>query len=416
MGIMTRFKNAWNVFLNKDPTMQRSMTIGPSHYYRPDRVQLSRGADKTIVSTVLNRIALDAASIDIKHIRVDENDRYMETIKSNLNECLTTEANIDQQSRAFFQDVYLSMFDEGHVVIVPTDTDVDIENNNAFDVLTMRTGKVKEWYPQHVKVNLYNERTGEREDVVVPKKSVAIIENPFYVVMNEYNSTMQRLVRKLALLDAVDDTNYSGKLDLIIQLPYTIKSEMKRQQAEERRKEITDQLASSQYGIAYIDGTEHITQLNRAVENNLLSQIEFLTNELFARLGLTIEILNGTASPEVMANYYNRSIEPVLEVVVKEMRRKFLTKTARTQGQTVAYFKDPFKLIPVTSIADIADKFTRNAILTSNEVRQIVGMKPSSDPDADALRNKNLNISKNEAVEEKAVDKEHMEENQNGKV
>lgn len=393
MKLTNRIQHAWNAFLNRDPTDYYKDINGPSYSYRPDRVRFSRGNERSIVTSVYNRIALDAAAIDILHVRVDDNDRFSEIIDSNLNRCLTKSANMDQTGRAFIQDVVMSMLDEGCVAIIPTDTSFNPDITNSYDILTMRTGKILEWYPEHIRVRVYNEKTGNKEDITVPKKTAAIIENPLYAVINEPNSTMQRLIRKLNLLDAIDEQSGSGKLDLIIQLPYVIKSEARRQQAEQRRKDIEMQLAGSKYGIAYTDGTERITQLNRPVENNLMKQIEFLTNMLYSQLGLTQTVLDGSANEEVMLNYYSRTIEPILSAIVDEIERKFLTRTAISQKQSIRYFRDPFRLVPVNQIAEIADKFTRNEIMTSNEIRQIVGMKPSSDPAADELRNKNLSQS-----------------------
>ena len=390
MSFGSRLKQAWNAFFNKDPT-DYFKDIGASYYYRPDRPRLTRGNEKSIVTAVYNRIALDVSAMVIMHTRLDDNDRYLETIESGLNNCLTLEANLDQTGDAFKQDIVMSMLDEGCVAIVPVDTTMNPNITNSYDILTMRTGKILEWHPQHVKVRVYNERTGEKEDILVAKKTVAIIENPLYAVINEPNSTMQRLIRKLSLLDVVDEQSSAGKLDLIIQLPYIIKTDARRKQAENRRQDIERQLAGSKYGIAYTDGTERITQLNRPVENNLMSQIEYLTNLLFSQLGITQGILDGTADEKTMLNYYNRTIEPILSAIVDEMKRKFLTKTARSQRQSVSFFRDPFKLVPVSEMSEIADKFTRNEIMSSNEIRQIIGMKPSSDPKADELRNKNLN-------------------------
>lgn len=394
-SVRSRFKKAWNVFMNKDPSRANQNT-GIGYSYRPDRPRFTRGNERSIVTSVYNRIALDVASIAIRHVRLDDNDRYTEDIDSPLNNCLTLEANIDQTSRAFMQDVVMSMFDEGCVAVVPVDTDVDPNDTESYKIFTMRTGQILEWKPNHIRVRLYNDQTGRKEEVVIPKSAAAIIENPLYAVINEPNSTMQRLIRKLNLLDAVDEQSSSGKLDLIIQLPYVIKTEARRQQAENRRKDIENQLAGSKYGIAYTDGTERITQLNRSVENNLLKQIEYLTNMLFSQLGLTTAILDGSADEKTMLNYTNRTIEPIISAIVDEMKRKFLTKTARSQKQSIMFFRDPFKLVPVNDLAEIADKFTRNEILSSNEIRQIVGMKPSKDPRADELRNKNLNESKEE--------------------
>ena len=390
----SRLKHAWNAFTNKDPTESyRDLGTVNSYYYRPDRPRFTRGNEKSIVTSVYNRIALDAASIDIMHVRLDENKRFVSEIDSGLNSCLTVEANIDQTGRAFIQDIVMSMMDEGCVAIVPIDTTVDPKVSSSYEINTMRTGKIIEWYPQHVKVRLYNDQTGNKEEIIVPKNTTAIIENPLYAIVNEPNSTMQRLIRKLNLLDVIDEQSGSGKLDLIIQLPYVIKSEARREQAERRRKDIEDQLSGSKYGIAYTDGTEHITQLNRSVENNLLKQIEYLTSMLYSQLGLTQSVLDGSADEKTMLNYNNRTIEPIVSAITDEMKRKFLTKTARSQMQSIEYFSDPFRLVPVDNIAEIADKFTRNEIMTSNEIRQIIGMKPSDDPKADELRNKNLSQS-----------------------
>lgn len=399
VSIRSRFKHAWNVFMNKDPSRE-SRDYGMSSYYRPDRPRFTRGNEQSIVTSVYNRIALDVSSVSIRHVRLDENGRYLEDIDSGLNNCLSLEANVDQTGRAFIQDVVMSMFDEGCVALVPVDTDTDPEDTDSYKILSMRTGKIVEWKPQHVRVRLYNDQTGRKEEVLLRKDKVAIIENPLYAVINEPNSTMQRLIRKLNLLDVVDEQSSSGKLDLIIQLPYVIKTEARRQQAENRRKDIENQLAGSKYGIAYTDGTERITQLNRSVENNLLKQIEYLTNMVYSQLGITTTILDGTADEKTMLNYNNRTIEPILSAIVDEIKRKFLTKTARSQLQSVMFFRDPFRLVPVNDLAEIADKFTRNEIMTSNEIRQVVGMKPSDDPRADELRNKNLNESK----EDEAID------------
>ena len=393
MAFLDRVKRSWNAFTkNRDPTTSNYQyrDVGMGYVYRPDRVRFTRGNERSIVTSVYNRIAMDVAAIAIKHCRVDENGRYKEDMKSGLNDCLTIEANIDQTGRSFIQDVVMSMFDEGAVAIVPVDTSYDPTVSNSYDILSMRTGKIVEWYPRHVKVKVYNDRTGKKEDIILPKKSVAIIENPLYAVINEPNSTMQRLVRKLNILDAIDEQSGSGKLDLIIQLPYVIKSEARQQQAEKRRKDIEDQLKGP-YGIAYTDGTEKITQLNRPVENNLMKQIEYLLNQLYSQIGMTPSVLDGTADEKAMLNYNNRTIEPIVSAIVDAMKRSFLSKTARTQGQTIMFFREPFKLVPVANLADIADKFTRNEIMTSNEFRQIIGMKPSDDPKADELRNSNLN-------------------------
>ena len=403
----TRLKHAWNAFINnKDQTINYGV-LGSSYYYRPDRQRFTGGNERTIVTSVYNRIALDVSAVEIKHVRIDENDRYKETINSGINSCFNTEANIDQTGRAFIQDIVMSMLDEGCVAIVPLDTTTSPVNSNTYDILSMRTGKILQWYPNHVQVRVYNEKTGNKEDIILPKSSVGIIENPLYAVINEPNSTMQRLIRKLSLLDAVDEQSGSGKLDLIIQLPYTIKTEARRKQAEMRRKEIEMQLTGSKYGIAYTDGTEHITQLNRPIENNLMKQIEYLTSMLYSQLGITQSILDGTADEKTMLNYYSRTIEPIISAIVDEMKRKFLTKTARSQGQSFLFFRDPFKLVPINDIANVADTFTRNEILSSNEIRQLIGIKPSSDPKADMLRNSNLNQADQEIVQEEETPSEH---------
>lgn len=409
MALTDRLQHAWNAFLNKDPTFRHDH-YGSMSYYRPDRVRLNMGRERSMVVSVYNRIALDTAAIDIFHARLDEDGRFTEEIKSGLNECLTLDANIDQTGRAFIQDVVMSMMDEGVVAIVPVDTSINPKISGSFDVLSMRTGKIKVWHPNHVEVEIYNEKTGRKEDVLLPKKAVAIIENPLYAVMNEPNSTLQRLIRKLNLLDVIDEQSGSGKLDLIIQLPYIIKTPARKEQAEQRRKDIEMQLAGSKYGIAYTDGTEKITQLNRPVENNLMKQIEYLTNMLYGQLGLTPEIMNGSADEKTMLNYYNRTIEPIISAIVDEMKRKFLTKTARTQGQTIVYFRDPFKLVPVSELAEISDKLTRNEIASSNEIRQLMGWKPSDDPDADELRNKNLNKSENEMQPQPKIQNEKVKD------
>ena len=392
----SRLKSAWNAFFSRDPTEPLEMpyeNISVSSYYRPDRFHYSRGNERSIVTAIYNRIALDVSAINIKHVRLDENGRYLKDIDSSLNECLTLQANMDQTSRAFFQDVVASMVDEGCVAIVPTDTDKD-PFQGSFDILTMRTGKIKQWFPYTVQVEVYNERIGQKQDIVMPKEDICIIENPLYSVMNEPNSTLQRLIRKLSLLDMVDERNNSGKLDLIFQLPYSIRSKLKRDQADQRRQDIENQLVGSKYGIAYIDATEHVTQLNRPAENNLMSQVEYLTSMLYSQLGITQEILNGTADEHAMLNYNNRTIEPIISAITDEMKRKFLTPTARSQKQSIMFFTDPFRLVPVSNIAEIADKFTRNEIMTSNEIRQVIGMVPSKDPEADELRNKNLSKPK----------------------
>lgn len=390
MGFSDRLYHAWNAFLNKDPTSYYR-NVGAGYSYRPDRPRLSQGNERSIVTSIFNRIALDVASLTFQHVRLDNEGRFLEVIDSGLNECLTVEANVDQSARAFIQDVVLSMLDEGCVAIVPIDTTIDPTKSGAFDIDSMRVAEILEWYPRHIRVRVYNDQTGYKEDKIVPKSMAAIIENPLYAVVNERNSTMQRLIRKLNLLDVIDEQSGSGKLDLIIQLPYTIKTDARRQQAEQRRKDIEQQLSGSKYGIAYTDGTEHITQLNRAVENNLMSQIEYLTSMVYAQLGMTTGVLDGSANESTMTNYYTRTVEVIASVIVDEMIRTFLTKTARSQKQSIMFFRDPFRLIPMSEFAEIADKLTRNEIATSNEVRQEIGWKPSKDPTADELRNKNLN-------------------------
>ena len=387
-NLSSRIKQAWNAFRNRDPTMFYNEP-GMSYTHRPDRVRLSRGNERTIATSVFNKIAIDVAAVDIRHCRVDDNGRYVEDLKTDLNECLTLEANIDQSHRTFKQEAVMSMFDEGVIALVPIETKGDPILSNSFDIKSMRTGKIVEWFPRSVKVEVYNDITGKRETIIMPKRSVAIVENPLYPVVNEPNSTLKRLIRKLALLDAIDEATASGKLDLIIQLPYAVKGELKQQQADKRRNDIVDQLKGP-YGIAYIDGTEKITQLNRPIENNLIKQIEYLTNTFYSQIGITPAIMDGTADEKTMLNYNNRTIEPIVSAFVDAMKRSFLSKTARTQGQTIMAFRDPFKLVPVGSIAEIADKFTRNEVLTSNEVRQILGFRPSSDPKADELRNSNM--------------------------
>lgn len=423
MGIGSRLKHAWNAFAgNRDPTYYYH-DLGASYSARPDRVRFTRGNERTIATAIYNRIALDVSSISIRHVKLDDEDRFKEYIKSGLDNCLTVEANIDQTGRAFIHDAVLSLLDEGCIAIVPVETDIDPRNSGSFTISSMRVGKITQWMPEHVKINLYNDKTGNREDVILPKKMVAIVENPLYSVINEKNSIMQRLVRKLGLLDAIDEQSGSGKLDLIIQLPYIIKTDARRQQAESRRKDIEAQLAGSKYGIAYTDGTERITQLNRPVENNLMKQIEYLTSMLYSQLGITQSIMDGTADEKTMLNYNTRTIEPIISAIVDEMKRKFLTKTARSQKQTIMFFSDPFKLVPVEKLADIADKFTRNEILSSNELRQIVGRKPSTDPKADQLINSNLNHPEEKAeneeapIDESVLDPKILEEgveNQNG--
>lgn len=388
MSFGSRLKHAWNAFTGNIQINYRD--LGMSYPYRADRPRMSRGNERSIVTSVYNRIALDVAALNVQHVRLDENGRFLSVIDDGLNNCLTLEANVDQTARSFIQDVVISMFDEGSVAIVPVDTTTDPNVSGSYDIQSLRVGQILDWYPQYIRTRVYNEQTGRKEDIVVPKSAVAIIENPLYAVINEPNSTMQRLIRKLNLLDVIDEQSGSGKLDLIIQLPYVIKTEARRQQAENRRKDIENQLSGSKYGIAYTDGTEHITQLNRSVNNNLMSQIEYLTSMLYSQLGITQSILDGTADEKTMLNYNNRTIEPIISAIVDEMKRKFLTKTARSQRQSISFFRDPFKLVPVNEIAEIADKFTRNEIMTSNEIRQVVGMKPSDDPRADELRNKNL--------------------------
>lgn len=385
--IGVRIRSAWNAFLSREPTSYKD--VGPSYSYRSDKPRIYTGREKSIANSIVNRIAVDCAQVDIRHVKLDENDRYIGDVESTLNERLGLSANIDQTGRAFIQDAVQSMFDEGHVVLLPVDTDRN-PDDGSFKIDSIRVGRVTQWYPSHVRVEAYNEISGRREEVVVSKNSVCIIENPLYSIMNEPNSTMQRLIRKLALLDSIDEQTGSGKIDLIIQLPYSIRSEAKKKEAEKRREAVETQLTGSKYGIAYVDGTEKITQLNRPLENNLLTQIEYLTNQVFAQLGITEEILNGSADEQTMLNYYSRTIEPILTAIVEEIKRKFLTQTARTQRQTIMFFRDPFKLIPVAQVAELADKMTRNEIMSSNEIRQVIGMRPSSDPAADELRNKNL--------------------------
>ena len=411
LNIGSRLKRAWNAFTNRDPTGGYK-SVGPGYSLSPSRPRLSRGNEKSIVNAVLTRIAMDAAAIDIKHCRLDKNGRYLEEVDSPLNDCFNLSANIDQTGRAFKLDVYLSLLDEGCIALIPIDTTDNPDDTHSYDINSMRTGKILDWYPRHVRVLAYNDRTGEKEELVMPKSQVAIIENPAYSVMNEPNSTMQRLKKKLSLLDATDEQSASGKLDLIIQLPYAVKGELRRQQAEERRKDIEDQLMNGKYGIAWTDGTEKITQLNRSVENNLMKQIEYLTNLFYSQLGVTQSVMDGTADEKTMLNYNNRTIEPLVAAVVDEVKRKFLTKTARTKGQSISYFTDPFKLVPVDNIAEIADKFTRNEIMTSNEIRQIIGMKPSDDPKADRLINSN--ISQPNQEEELMVDDAEKEERSKG--
>ena len=414
LNLSTRLAHAWNAFTSRDPTQY--IITGPGYSSRPDRPRLSRGNEKSIATSIFNRIALDVSSVSIKHCRLDKNGRYVEDIDSGLNNCLTLEANKDQTGRAFIQDAVLSMLDEGCVALVPVETTIDPKNSNSYQIDSMRTGKITEWYPDMVRVRLYNDQTGEKEEILLPKSQVAIIENPLYAVVNEYNSTMQRLIRKLSLLDVTDEQTASGKLDLIIQLPYVIKTETRREQVERRRKDIIEQLAGSQYGIAYTDGTEKITQLNRSLENNLLKQVEYLTNMVYSQLGITQSVLDGTADEKTMLNYTNRTVEPIISAIVDELKRKFLTKTARSQLQSIVYFRDPFRLVPVNDIAEIADKFTRNEIMTSNEIRQIVGMQPSKDPKADELVNSNISQAKQDIPQTSNATEvnEEGEDSQNG--
>ena len=394
MGFINRLKHGWNAFMNKDPTTYKyGSGLGAASYDNPSRPRLTMGNERSIITTIYNKISTDAAAIDMEHVMLDKDKRFIDNVEDGLNYCLTTEANIDQASRAFKQDIFLKLLDEGCVAIVPVDTTMDPVRGNVYDIQTMRTATIINWYPRHVRVRIYNDNTGEFEELDLPKKMVAIVENPFYAIMNSQNSTAHRLKRKLAILDFIDDRSGSNKLDLIIQLPYTIKSETRKAQAKERRKEITDQLANSEYGVAYIDSTEHVIQLNRSIENNLLKQVEYFTNLLFSQLGMTVEILNGTADENTMNNYYNRIVEPILAAVVDEMNRKFLTKTARTQGHAIKYFRDPFKLVSTTNLAELADKFTRNCIMTSNEFRQVIGLRPVDDPKADTLTNNNISAS-----------------------
>lgn len=402
LNVGSRLKHAWNAFLNRDPTVVYR-DIGSGYSYRPDRLRLTRGNERSIVTSVYNRIALDVAAINIRHVQLDDEERFLGVVNSDLNKCLSLEANLDQTGRAFIQDMVMSMMDEGCIAIVPIDTDDDPDDTEGYKIYSMRVGRIRDWYPAHVRVEVYNESKGRKQDIVVPKKTIGIVENPLYAVINEPNSTMQRLIRKLNLLDAVDEQSSAGKLDLIIQLPYVIKSDARRQQAEQRRKDIEQQLAGSKYGIAYVDGTEKITQLNRSLENNLMKQIEYLTNMLYSQLGITQSILDGTADEKTMLNYYNRTIEPIISAITDEMKRKFLSKTARSQRKSIMFFRNPFKLVPVGELAEISDKFTRNEIASSNEIRQVIGWKPSSDPKADELRNSNLSSSDNSMSGNNAV-------------
>jgi hypothetical protein len=390
-SISTRLKHAWNAFSNRDPTETYvNQNLGYLSSFRPDRTRGHITNARSVINSIYNRIALDVAAVAIRHVRLDQNGKFLEVMPSGLNYCLTSEANIDQTSRALIQDIALSMFDEGVVAVVPVDTTIDPKVSGSYDIQTLRTASVVNWYPKHVRVKLYNENTGNQEEITLPKNMTAIIENPLYAVMNEPNGTLKRLIRKLALLDAIDEQSGSGKLDLIIQLPYVIKTEARREQAEIRRKAIEEQLSGSKYGIAYTDGTERVTQLNRPAENNLMGQVQYLTSMLYSQLGLTEAVFNGTADEPTMLNYYTRTIEPCLSAITDEMKRKYLTKTARTQNQSILFFRDPFKLVPVNDLAEIADKFTRNEILSSNEVRAIIGYKPADDERADALINKNI--------------------------
>lgn len=410
----SRLKNAWNVLMNnRDPTPYRH-DYGESYSYKPDRVRFSYGGERSIVNSLKNRIAMDVAAVDIRHVRLDENGRYIEDMKSGLNDCLSVSANIDQTGRAFIHDAAASLLDEGSIALIPIETSANTDHTDSYDIYSIRVGKITRWYPDRVCINVYNDRTGKKEDIIRPKSKVTIIESPFYAVLNEPNSTYNRLVRKLNLLDAVDEQSGSGKLDLIIQLPYVIKTEQRRAQAENRRKDIEMQLSNSKYGIAYTDGTERITQLNRPVENNLMKQVEYLTSMLYSQLGMTQAVMDGTADEKTMLNYNNRCIEPILSALVDGMKRTFLTKTARTQGQSIVFFRDPFKLVPIDNIAEIADKFTRNEILTSNEIRQIIGMKPANDPKADQLINSNISQPTDDTPPSEEYEEEG--ENQNGEV
>lgn len=405
-----RVKNAWNAFMGRDPTTTY-LGYGSSSYYRPDRVHLSAVSGRTIITSIFNRIALDVASIDIKHCLLDENGRFKEEVKDGLDNCLTLEANIDQTAKAFIQDVVISMFDEGSIAIAPIDTIGDPTDTESYDIETMRVGQIVGWYPSHVRLNVYNDRTGRKQELIFTKSEVAIIENPLYAVVNEPNSTLQRLLHKISLLDMIDDNNSSGKLDLILQLPYTVRSETKKREAEKRLQSLEDQLVGSRYGIGYIDATEKVTQLNRSVENNLFHQVEYLTSMLYSQLGITQSVMDGTADEKTMLNYYSRTIVPILSAITVEIKRKFLSKNARTRGHSIEFFQDPFDLVPVSEISEIADKFTRNEIMTSNEIRQVIGMKPSDDPNADVLRNKNLSAPKEgeSTVVQQVTEKEEIQ-------
>ena len=405
-----RVKNAWNAFMGRDPTTMY-LGYGSSSYYRPDRVHLSAVSGRTIITSIFNRIALDVASIDIKHCLLDENGRFKEEVKDGLDNCLTLEANIDQTAKAFIQDVVISMFDEGSIAIAPIDTIGDPTDTESYDIETMRVGQIVGWYPSHVRLNVYNDRTGRKQELIFAKSEVAIIENPLYAVINEPNSTLQRLLHKISLLDMIDDNNSSGKLDLILQLPYTVRSETKKREAEKRLQSLENQLVGSRYGIGYIDATEKVTQLNRSVENNLFHQVEYLTSMLYSQLGITQSVMDGTADEKTMLNYYSRTIVPILSAITVEIKRKFLSKNARTRGHSIEFFQDPFDLVPVSEISEIADKFTRNEIMTSNEIRQVIGMKPSDDPNADVLRNKNLSAPKEgeSTVVQQVTEKEEIQ-------
>ena len=419
LTITSRLKHAWNAFTNnRDPTHYYRHDVGGGYSHRPDRMQFTRGNERSIITSVYNKIAIDVAKISIQHCKVNDDGKYLSTVNSKFNSCLNLEANLDQTGRAFIHDVAASLMDEGCVAIVPIDTDTDLNETGSYDILSMRVAKIVEWFPEHVKVHVYNEKTARKEDLILSKRSVAIIENPLYAVMNEPNSTMQRLIRKLVLLDVIDEQSGSGKLDLIIQLPYVIKTDARRDQAEKRRKDIEMQLSGSKYGIAYTDGTERITQLNRSVDNNLMKQIEYLTSMLYSQLGITQAVMDGTADERTMMNYYDRTIEPIVSAIVDEMKRKFLTKTARSQKQTILYFRDPFKLVPIGELAEIADKMTRNEIMTKNEFRPILGLKPSDDPKADMLINSNINQSTENVPPSNKATKENDKEgeSQNGEV
>ncbi len=406
-----RLRHAWNAFNGNQQIQYRD--IGSSYSYRPDRVRLSCRNERSIVTSVYNRIAMDIAAIKIRHVYTDDDGNFVSFINSGLDNCLSFEANIDESGRSFIQDVVLSMLDEGVVAIVPIDTDIDPDITKGYDVLSMRTGQIIDWYPRHVRVRVYDDRTGQKRDVLMAKSNVAIVENPLYSVVNEPNSTMQRLIRKLVLLDAIDEQSGSGKLDLIIQLPYVVKSDARKKQAEERRAEIERQLTGSKYGIAYTDGTEHITQLNRPVENNLMNQIEYLTSMLYSQLGINQSVLDGTADDKAMTNYYARTCEPIISAIVDSLKRTFLSKTARTRKQSIMYFRDPFSLVPLSELSELADKLTRNEIMSSNEIRQKIGLKPSNDPDADKLKNKNISHPDDSGGDSNTNEEE---ENQNGEV